>query len=83
MIYLSICVMMLVTYNRDGVAHRVEQQHALIGPRGQVPVGERRAADVVPELVKDVEQAGGAPSAGWDPEAQAAGLIRIKIGVIS
>ena len=39
--------------------HRVQEQHALVGPRGQVPVPDEGAADVVPELLEDVEQAGG------------------------
>ena len=62
--------------------HRVKKQYTLIGPRGQVPVPDEGAADVVPELLEDVEQAGGQRDAGRDAEAEAAGLAGPVVGVL-
>jgi hypothetical protein len=63
--------------------HPVEQQHALVGPRGQVSAAGSGQAKIRPKLLEDVLQtARERVDIGGDRERQPDRVARTRIGVL-
>jgi hypothetical protein len=63
--------------------HRVEQQHALLGPGAEVAVPRRGDPEVVAQLLEDVAQRGRDRDALADAEAQAVRLALLVVRVLA
>ena len=61
----------------------IEQQHALPRPRNQAAVLGLRAAEVVMQLLEDVDEGTGQLDAGEDRKTQAVGLADVVVGILS
>ena len=61
----------------------VEEQHALVGPTGEVAVGRQGLAEVGLNLLEDVDQRGRHRHTRSHREAHAVGLPRLVVGVLT